>query len=273
MPSPYVASSEAAAGRSSFFTRWTSQMSPSNTCRICFTRVLSPPAWSWTTDRPTASAVLPISCAVCSPKTPTRATVSGTGAKTSAARGTLSSRGPPAKITPTYAAPRATACSASTARVRPQNLISATRAPSHARQPPDCPSRIARCRHRGPHEHRIGTGARDALHVLATCHRTLGHDHDRVGDLPEQPLGGGRVNRQRLEIATVHADHRRANGQRTLQLFGISNLDEALEVQLAGCVCHALQRVVRQCSHDQEGRRRSGGLGFQQLDRIDVKVL
>ena len=93
---------------------------------------------------------------------------------TSRARSGVSIRGPPAKITPTYAAPSDAANSASSGRVRPQNLMStrhgrSSERPSIAqrlprRQPP--PRRRSR---RAPRRRR---GARRARRPLAPPRRS-----------------------------------------------------------------------------------------------------
>ena len=89
----------------------------------------------------------------------------------------------------------------------------------------------------------------------------------------EQPVGRGRVDDERLEISIVDADDRRAALYCSRELRLVSNLDDHLERQLARGVDHLEQGIRRERARDQQRRRCAERFGFDQLNRVDVKIL
>src|SRR6476620_4745264 len=111
------------------------------------------------------------------------------------------SRGPPAKITPRYSTPAASAYSASIDLVNPQILMSvATRAPRDAGERLRGADGIGRRRDARSDQYGIRTTGGVALDVPARADAALGHcDHPRR-NAGNEALGGRRVDDERLEV-------------------------------------------------------------------------
>src|SRR5436190_17104620 len=162
------------------------------------------------------------------------------------------SRGPPAKITPRYSTPAASAYSASTDRVRPQILMSvATRAPRHPGERARRLDEIRSGRDARSDQHRIGARGRIAFHVLSNAHPALGDGQQAGGDSRDEPFRRRWIDDEGLEIAIVDPDHRRAALERAVELRLVAHFDQHFEVQTSRRIDHLMESVGSQRSRDE----------------------
>src|SRR6476469_6374798 len=145
------------------------------------------------------------------------------------------SRGPPAKMTPRYCAPAASANSASTARVRPQIFTSTgTGHPGYGCEQSRGRGRIRRGGGDArAYQHGVGAALRIAFYVGAGLHAALGDCDEPARDARHQPFGRRGIDDQRLEVTVIDADHRRADLERAVELGLVADLDQKLEPQRA----------------------------------------
>ena len=88
-----------------------------------------------------------------------------------------------------------------------------------------------------------------------------------------EPLGGRRVDDERLEVAVVDADHRRARVERALELRFVADFDQQLEPEVAPTPHHLGAAVGRERAGDQQRGRGAERARLEELDRRDVEVL
>src|SRR5215203_308954 len=252
--------------------RTTAQTSTPVAARTRSTRCGFASPWSCTTCSPTSSTISAIDCSPWSANTPTfRAR---RPARVSRASSGDRSRGPPAKITPRYSTPAASAYSASTARVSPQILMSdGTRPPRHRRDRAGGFDRVESSGDARADQHRIRPTSRIAHDVVARPHSALRDCHDVAWDLRDEPLGGGGIDEERLEVTVIDPDHPGAAFECALELSFVADLDEDLEREGAGRVDHLAESVRRERPDDEQRGGRAQSFRLDELDGTDVKVL
>ena len=76
-----------------------------------------------------------------------------------------------------------------------------------------------------------------------------------------------------VQVAVVDADERRIELQGTIEFGGIMNLDENIEVILAGAGREFCHLGIGQCSNDEQDAVGADGSGFKDLPGIDGEVL
>src|SRR5258708_7914655 len=133
------------------------------------------------------------------PNTPTATGPPITETNNSRARSGVTMRGPPAKIAPTYAAPRRTASLASSTRARPQNLTLATRPSLDANEVRTGGGAVLRGRQRRSNEPRVGAQRGCTLDVGTTGHAALVHCNAIRGHEREEARADRVIDRERFE--------------------------------------------------------------------------
>jgi hypothetical protein len=92
-------------------------------------------------------------------------------------------------------------------------------------------------------------------------------------DQREQPERGAEVGGQGLEIAVVHADHARADGERLLQLGGGVRLHERVHAHALGRLMEIAEGAAIERGHDEQGGVGAGGARLPELILVDGEVL
>src|ERR1035437_6241473 len=207
------------------------------------------------------------------PNTPTAAGPPAAASNSSRARSGVTFLGPPANIAPTYAAPSRIASRASSKRVSPQNLTLATRPPRDADQRRRRRATVLRRRERRSDEHRVRADCRRTLDVGAAVHPALVHRGAIAGHERHQARADRIVDRERLEVPVVDADHRVLDPQRVLQLAFVAHLEQHVEAECTRLVPQRAAALRRERTSDQGDRGRAGGTGLEELKPAHDEVL
>ncbi len=122
-------------------------------------------------------------------------------------------------------------------------------------------------------EDRVETGALHPRGITRRADPALGDPDDAFGDGPREPLGRPEVDRERLQIAIVHADERRARGESGLQLPFVVDLDEGITPEGLDRDDEGAELFRRQQRREQEHRVGACCDPLESLARIDDEML
>src|SRR5579875_1152507 len=238
--------------------------------------------WNWSIVSPTSSATRTTWSSVGLTNTPTIWTWRRwTAAISTASPSRQRRRDPGHWMRPSAHAPAATAASASSRRVMPQNLIFGAEpctpftvgAGFSVQQGAQRALHVRRAHERLADEHGVDARRADPVDVGARAQPRL-RDDRRAGRHPLAQLEGPlEVDAEGRQIPVVDADHRGRERPCPLELGGVVDLDEDVEAVAGGVAEQRTEVVVGERGDDEQDGVRTGGGGLRHLVGIDDEVL
>src|SRR5579875_1216675 len=238
--------------------------------------------WNWSIVSPTSSATRTTWSSVGLTNTPTIWTWRRWTAAISTAAGRRQRRRDCGHwMSPSAQAPAATAASASSGRVMPQNLILGAGACTAftVGAAGSAQQRAQRILHVGgaheglADEHGVDARGAHPVDVRAGAQPRLGDDGGAGRHLLAQLEGALEIDPERREVAVVDADHAGREPPRALELGRVVDLDEDVEPVPGGVAEQRAELVVGERGDDEQDRVGAARRGLRDLVLTDDEVL